>query len=104
MRLSLIKIRMAAKKPSLNKAEREHIEELRKHPEMFERFQKIMSVVSEPSGDPLKTADQVEEMLIEEMRRLGKSTIENWAKNAETKVEKELKQDHTKVHQRKKKR
>lgn len=42
---------MAAKKPSRNQAERELIEDLRKHPEMLERFQKIMRVVSEPSGD-----------------------------------------------------
>jgi hypothetical protein len=95
---------MAARKPSINKAERELIEELRKHPEMFERFQEIMPVASEPSGDPLKTADRVDEMLIEEMRRLGKCTMENWAMNAESKVAQELKADHPKVQQRKKKR
>jgi hypothetical protein len=43
-------------------------------------------------------------MLIEEMRRLGKCTMENWAMNAESKVAQELKADHPKVQQRKKKR
>jgi len=104
LRLSLIKVRMVTKKTSINRAERKLIEELRNHPDMFERFQEIMRVASEPSGDPLKTADQVEVMLIEEMRRLGKCTMENWAENAETKVAQELKEAHPKVQQRKKKR
>jgi hypothetical protein len=52
----------------------------------------------------LKTADEVEELLIQEMRRLGNTTMNQWAVGAEERVSRELKGQDTTVLSRKKKR
>lgn len=54
------------------------LEGLRRHPEMMERVQSILEIASNESG-PLKSADEVEALGIEEMRRLGHSTMSQWA-------------------------
>jgi hypothetical protein len=55
-------------------------------------------------GGPLKTADEVEELLIEEMRQLGSTTLHHWAIQAEARVSEELKSQDPTVQSRKKKR
>jgi hypothetical protein len=57
-------------KKKLTTEEAKLIEGLREHPDMMERMQSILEIAHNQDG-PLKTADEVEEMLIEEMRRLG---------------------------------
>ena len=52
----------------------------------------------------MKTADQIEELLIEEMRRLGNATMHGWASQAEEKAGKELQSKNPGVLKRKKKR
>jgi hypothetical protein len=79
------------------------IEGLRRHPEMMERVQSILEIASNENG-PLKSADEVEAMLIEEMRRLGHSTMSQWATNAEERVSTELQSQDPTVLSRKKKR
>ena len=79
------------------------IEGLRRHPEMMERVQSILEIASNESG-PLKSADEVEAMLIEEMRRLGHSTMSQWAASAEERVSTELQSQDPTVLSRKKKR
>jgi len=51
----------------------------------------------------LKSADEVEELLIEEMRRLGNVTLRQWAIQAEERVSNELKSQDPTVRSRKKK-
>lgn len=79
------------------------IEGLRQRPDMMERVQSILEIARNENG-PLKTADQVEELLIEEMRRLGHSTMSQWATQAEQRVSTELKSQDPTVLSRKKKR
>lgn len=79
------------------------IEQLRQHPEMMERVQSILVITSSNKG-PLKTADEVEELLIQEMRQLGNSSMSQWATQAEERVSKELKEQDPSVRSRKKKR
>jgi hypothetical protein len=52
----------------------------------------------------LKTADPVEEMLIQEIRQLGHATLSQWAAQAEPRVSTELKEQDPTVRSRKKKR
>jgi len=97
---------MKKKKPAaknLSQPEARLIEQLRQRPEMMERVQSILEIASNESG-PLKTADQVEELLVEEMRRLGHSTMKHWATDAEEQVSTELQQQDPTVLSRKKKR
>jgi hypothetical protein len=79
------------------------IEQLRQHPEMMARVQSILEIASNTEG-PLKTADEVEELLIQEMRQLGSATLHHWAVQAEERVSTELKQQDPTVLSRKKKR
>jgi hypothetical protein len=77
------------------------IEQLRGHPEMMVRVQSILEIARNAEG-PLKSADEVEELLIEEMRRLGNVTLRQWAIQAEERVSTELKSQDPTVRSRKK--
>lgn len=81
-------------KNSKNKAsrlEREQrlIEQLRKHPQLLERLETIVGI-SAAEGEKLQTADEVEERLVEEIRRLGNEVMGQWAEHAEARVGQEL--------------
>ena len=79
------------------------IEQLRQHPEIKERVQSILEIVRNEEG-PLKTADEVEDLLIQELRRLGSATMHQWANQAEERVTTELQHQGPTVLSRKKKR
>jgi hypothetical protein len=89
--------------PPLTPAETKLVEQLRQHPEMMARVQEIMAIARNEDG-PLKTADEVEELLIEQMRQLGNETMGQWASQAEERVSRELKEQDPTVLSRKKKR
>ena len=79
------------------------IEQLRQRPEMMARFQSILQLTGHADG-PLKSADEVEELLIQEVRRLGNITMNQWAAQAEERVGQELKEQDPTIRNRKKKR
>jgi hypothetical protein len=79
------------------------IAQLRGHPEMMVRVQSIMEIVRQAEG-PLKTADEVEALLITEMRQLGNLTLRQWAIQAEERVSTELRSQDPTLRSRKKKR
>jgi hypothetical protein len=87
----------------LKPAEARLIEQLRQHPAMMERVQSILDITDSMAG-PLKTADEVEALLIQEMRQLGNSSMSQWAAHAEERVSKELREQDPTVRSRKKKR
>lgn len=89
--------------PQVTPAEMKLVEQLRRHPEMMVRVQEILAIASNEDG-PLKTADEVEELLIEAMRQLGNETMGQWASQAEERVSRELKEQDPTVRSRKKKR
>jgi len=89
--------------PCLSQPETRLIEQLRQHPEMMVRVQRLLEIVRNAEG-PLKTADAVEELVIEEMRRLGNVTLSQWAIQAEERVSTELKRQDSTVRSRKKRR
>jgi hypothetical protein len=96
---------MEAKKNRLAKItpqETQLIEKLRKHPQIRERVQKILEIAGDE--DSLKRADQIEELLIEEMRRLGSATMHEWASQAQEKTGQDLQSKDPAVLKRKKKR
>ena len=88
--------------PALSESELQLIEQLRQYPEMKERIQSILSITRNTEG-PLKTADEVEELLIQEMRHLGNTSMHQWATQAEERVSQELKSQDPTVRSRKKK-
>ena len=86
----------------VSQSEAQLLERLRQHPEMRERVQSILDIAYNTEG-PLKSADQVEELLIQEMRRLGSTSMHQWATQAEQRVSRELKAGDGTVRSRKKK-
>lgn len=78
------------------------IKQLRKRPELKDRFKSILEI-AETEG-PIKSADEVEALLIEETRRLGKTTMESWASGVEKALGEQIKQKNPSAVARKKKR
>ena len=78
--------------PSPNE-EKRLIERLRQRPDLFERINAIMALAESPEGDR-RTADEIEALLVEEVRRLGKTTMESWASSAEEQASQEFKREN----------
>ena len=91
-----------AVQPEYNSEEKQLIEQLREDPELMARVKSILRITRNAEG-PLRTADEVEGLLIEEMRRLGSATMSHWANQAEERVSHELKSQDPTVRSRKKK-
>ena len=83
--------------------EKRLIEQLREQPDLLARFQNILGITRN-EGAALKTADEVEGLLIEEMRRLGHAGMSQWAVHAEAQVSQQLKREQPQARSRKKKR
>jgi hypothetical protein len=83
--------------------EKQLIEQLREQPELLARFQSILGLTRN-EGSALKTADEVEGLLVEEVRRLGQTGMSQWATRAEERVGREFKQQEPQARSRKKKR
>lgn len=94
---------MTNKNSALSAQEQQLIERLREHPQLMERFQSILEISAQTEGPP-KSADEVEALLIEEMRRLGNTTMEDWAASAEQRLGEQLEQKDGSARVRKKKR
>lgn len=84
---------MAKKKISLTEQETQMIERLRSSPRLRKRFEAILELSDSEQG-VVKTADEIEAMLIEEIRGLGHTTMEQWAVGAENRIGKEYKESH----------
>jgi hypothetical protein len=87
----------------LSKSEVQLIEQLREQPEMMERLRSILDLAGHTEG-PLKTADEVEELLIQELSQLGNTALCQWARQAEARVSDELRAQDPTIRSRKKKR
>ena len=85
----------------LTPAEAQLIAVLREHPEMREQVQAILAIVQNAEG-PLKSADEVEGQLIQEMRQLGNTSMRHYLVQSEERVSKELKEQNPVVRSRKK--
>jgi hypothetical protein len=79
------------------------IEQLRQQPDMLARVQSILELTRNAHG-PLKTADEVEGLLVRELRQLGNTSMAEWARQAEERVSNELQGLDASVRSRKKKR
>ena len=89
--------------PKLSAQETLLIQQLRQQPELLIRLQSILDLAHAATG-PLKTADEVEALLIQELRQLGRTTLHQWATQAEARVSAELQAQDATVRGLKKKR
>ena len=84
----------------LSAREQQLIEKMRQQPEMMERVESIFNTAYS-SG---KTADEIEERLIREIRQLGQTTMQSWAIRTEHKLGEEFKKKESSAVVAKKKR
>jgi len=89
--------------PKLTAQETRLIQQLRQQPQMLARLQGILDLAHADDG-PLKTADEIEALLILELRQLGSTTMHQWATQAEERVSAELQAQDVTVRGLKKKR
>ena len=71
-------------------SDNELLERLNRHPALKHRLGAILEL-AENEGSVLRTADEVEALLIEEVRRLGAETMSDWARGAHAQVAAEMK-------------
>lgn len=62
---------------------------LNQHPRLRARIERLVDLV-EDAGDDLRTADEAERRVIEEVRRLGQEVLEDWVDGQVTKRTDEL--------------
>jgi len=61
-------------------------ERLREHPELRERFEKMLDIVENADGDCV-LADDAELRVLEQVRGLGRELLQGWAEESAEKVE-----------------
>ncbi len=81
------------KKLSAQQSDLELLERLNRHPEMKERFLAILALAEGQSAE-VGTADEVEALLVEEVRRLGAQSMGDWARSAHERIAAEVKRQN----------
>lgn len=78
------------------------LEKLENHPRLKKRFNEILSIAENSSGE-LVTADEAEMKTIEEVRKLGQEVVQEWAITQHEKAFQTVKKEHpeTKKHTKK---
>jgi hypothetical protein len=64
-------------------------QKLRAHPQLRERIVSLLAVV-DAEGEGLRRADDVEERLIEELRRMGQEAMQAWSAGQVHQTEQEV--------------
>lgn len=64
------------------------IARLRRHPELHERIDAILRIVDDTDGDAIK-ADEAEERVAQEVRKMGHDALQAWAERKLVRVEAE---------------
>ena len=64
----------------------EFLARLQRHPELQAKFDALLDIVDNASGDALK-ADEAEQLLFEQLRRMGQQAIQSWAERKQQRVE-----------------
>jgi len=73
-------------------------------PELAQRLLKIVKLANEPTETgKIRSADEVEALLIEEIRKLGNQTLSSWAQGMDMKLGQELKAQCGRTQMREKK-
>ncbi len=91
------------RKQPLNESDRRLLDRLNRHPHLKQRFEAILQL-ADNDGQELRTADEIETLLVEEVRRLGAQTMQDWASGAHQRLVEEIKQKNPSSYCGKKKR
>ena len=64
------------------------LDRLKKHPHLLARFQSLLDVVDNSSGDVVKAAE-AEQRVVEELRQMGQEALQAWAERKHSRIEAE---------------
>lgn len=79
------------------------MEQLKERPELLGQFESILGIATGGDQDaPLRTADEVESLVIDATRKLGNSTMQQWAQGAQERAIGDFKKEHPKARLKKK--
>ena len=98
------KVGMPNEKRMPSTREEKLLQALRNAPELMDRFESIIALTEAKVEGRIRTADEVETLLIEQTRKLGRETIETWAGKVEESVADEAALRSPTLRQREKKR
>ncbi|MEQ1850618.1 MAG: hypothetical protein ABMA01_03400, partial [Chthoniobacteraceae bacterium] len=74
------------------------MDELKERPALLEQFESIMGIAAGGDGDaPIRTADEIESLVIDATRKLGNSTMQQWAQGAQQRAIESCKKEHPKA-------
>jgi hypothetical protein len=77
---------------------------LSNRPELADRIYSILQITDEPlSGGKIRSANEVESMLIEELRKLGNESLAGWTGGVDRKMGEDLKAQNPEAQMREKK-
>ena len=62
------------------------LDRLHRHPDLQAEFAALLDIVENASGDASK-ADEAEELVAQELQRLGQQALHSWARRKQQKVE-----------------
>jgi hypothetical protein len=78
------------KKTTISETDKCLLERLNQRPDLKRRVEAILQLAEGEKGE-LRTADEVEKLLVEELRRLGGQTMHDWARGAHEQVAADMK-------------
>ena len=64
------------------------VQKIEAHPEIFDSMERLLQVVENETGEAT-TADEAEELLVEELRRMGHDALQSWATAKQERIERE---------------
>ena len=70
----------------MSMTDQEFTEELNNYPDLKNRFKEILRTASNKGEKLITLADDAEDRVVDQMRDLGKETLENWAKSEAVRV------------------
>ena len=78
--------------PSLSQEDKALLNQLNRQPNLKKRIQAILSI-AEDDGEGIVKADEAENRIIEEVRRMGNETLTGWAESRAEKSQADLPED-----------
>jgi hypothetical protein len=70
---------------------------LRQHPELKAKIESILAVVENAQGD-IKSANEAEQFVIEEIQKLGQAALQGWADQTHQQQQQDFKTAHPQAH------
>lgn len=74
------------------------INRLKQHPKLLDRMEALLNVVENVAGDDCTKADDAEQYVIEELRKMGNDALHCWADTAVNKAADQLRQQQSELH------